>query len=217
MTLREPEVVDLGRGPARDLAREELARREYQLDRPGLVERARERLQEWLGELLDGAAGAAPGGWPGLVALLLVLVALVVAVRLRVGPLARDHREGALFDGAGRRRTAREHRAAADAHAAAGRFAEAVRERLRALVRGLEERGLLDARPGRTAGEAAAAAGRALPALAGDLAGAARLFDGVAYGRRPATAEQDAWLRALDERVRAARPEPAAAPTGAAR
>ena len=58
------------------------------------------------------------------------------------------------------------HRAAAEALAAQGHLAEAVRERLRAVVRALEERGVLDPRPGRTSGEVARDAGAAAPALA---------------------------------------------------
>ena len=58
--------------------------------------------------------------------------------------------------------------------------------------------------------EAAAEAGAALPSLAGDLRQAARLFDDIWYGGRPAGPDTDARLRAVDERVRAARPQPVA-------
>lgn len=60
-------------------------------------------------------------------------------------------------------RSAADHRTAAEAHAAAGRWTEAVQERMRAVVRSLEERTLLDPRPGRTADEAAAEASVSLP------------------------------------------------------
>ena len=53
-----------------------------------------------------------------------------------------------------------------------------------AVIRGLEERTILDRRPGRTADEAAAAAASALPPLATELTFAAELFDAVTYGRR---------------------------------
>ena len=75
--------------------------------------------------------------------------------------------------------------AAADAHAARGEWADAVRERLRAVVRSLEERAVLDERPGRTADEAAAEAGTALPTCADDLRRSARLFDDI-WGARNA-------------------------------
>ena len=199
--------VELGRDEAARLAREELAKQVYRDAGPGLVERLVRWLLEEAGKLLDGVAGVSPGGYSGLVVVLLLVAAAVVAVRLKVGPLGRRAaRDEALF--VGRIRTAAQHRAAADAHAAAGAWAEAVRERLRAVVRSLEERAVLDERPGRTADEAAADAGRALPGCAAGLRAAAVLFDEVWYGGRPAGPESYAALRDLDARVQAARPDP---------
>ena len=198
--------VDLGRDEAAQLAREELAKQVYRDAGPGLVERLVRWLLEQAGRLLDGAAGVSPGGYSGLVVVLLLVAAAVVAVRLKVGPLGRRAaREEALF--IGRTRTAAQHRAAADAHAAAGAWAEAVRERLRAVVRSLEERAVLDERAGRTADEAAAEAGRALPSCAAGLRAAAVLFDEIWYGGRPAGPESYAALRDLDAQVQAARPD----------
>jgi len=198
--------VDLGRDEAAQLAREELAKQVYRDAGPGLVERLVRWLLEQAGRLLDGAAGVSPGGYSGLVVVLLLVAAAVVAVRLKVGPLGRRAaREEALF--VGRTRTAAQHRAAADAHAAAGAWAEAVRERLRAVVRSLEERAVLDERAGRTADEAAAEAGRALPGCAAGLRAAAVLFDEIWYGGRPAGPESYAALRDLDAQVQAARPD----------
>jgi hypothetical protein len=201
--------VEPGRAEAAQLAREELAKQVYRDAGPGLVERLVRWLLDQAGGLLDDVAGVSPGGYAGLVVVLLLVVVAVVAVRLKVGPLGRQvARDEALFTG--RARSAAEHRAAADAHAAAGQWADAVRERLRAVVRSLEERAVLDERPGRTADEAAADAGLALPSCADGLRRAARLFDEIWYGGRPAGPESDATLRALDERVRATRPERAA-------
>jgi len=198
--------VDLGRDEAAQLARDELAKQVYRDAGPGLVERLVRWLLEQAGRLLDGAAGVSPGGYAGLVVVLLLVAAAVVAVRLKVGPLSRRAtREEALF--VGRTRTAAQHRAAADAHAATGAWAEAVRERLRAVVRSLEDRAVLDERPGRTADEAAAEAGRALPDCAAGLRAAAVLFDEVWYGGRPAGPASYAALRDLDAQVQAARPE----------
>jgi len=199
--------VDLGRDEAAQLARDELAKQVYRDAGPGLVERLVRWLLEQAGRLLDGAAGVSPGGYAGLVVVLLLVAAAVVAVRLKGGPLGRRAtRDAALF--VGRTRTAAQHRAAADAHAAAGAWAEAVRERLRAVVRSLEERAVLDERPGRTADEAAAEAGRALPSCAAGLGSAAVLFDEIWYGGRPAGPESYAALRDLDAQVQAARPDP---------
>ena len=197
--------VELARDEAARLAREELAKQVYRDAGPGLVQRVVGWLIERAGKLFDEVAGVSPGGYAGIAVVLLLVVAAVVAVRLKVGPLGRrEAGEQALFSG--RARTAAEHRAAADAHAAANEWAEAVRERLRAVVRSLEERAVLDERPGRTADEAAAEAGVALPAVAAELRRAARLFDDIWYGGRPAGPESDAALRGVDEQVRAARP-----------
>ncbi len=206
--------VELGREAAQQAAREELAKQVYRDAGPGLVERVLGWLYDRAVDLLDGAAGVSPGGYAGVAVLVLLLVAAVVAVRLRVGPLGR--REAAalpLF--AGRERTADEHRSAAAAHAAAGEWAEAVRERLRAVVRSLEERSVLEPRPGRTADEAAHEAGLALPTCASALRSGARLFDEVWYGGHPAGPGSDETLRALDRQVADARPVRADAPSGA--
>ncbi|MCY7373954.1 MAG: DUF4129 domain-containing protein [Spirochaetaceae bacterium] len=196
--------VDLGREAAQEAAREELAKQVYREAGPGLVERAVRWLYGRLADALDEVAAVSPGGYVGVVVVLLLLVAAAVAIRLRVGPMGRRAAlDESLF--VGRERSADEHRAAADSHARAGEWAEALRERLRAVVRSLEERAVLEPRPGRTADEAAAQAGAALPSCAAELAAAARLFDDVWYGGRPAGPEADASLRELDRTVRAAR------------
>lgn len=203
--------VDLGREAAQEAAREELAKQIYRDAGPGLTERVLRWLYEQAANLLDDVAGVSPGGYAGLAVVLLLLATAVVAVRLRVGPLGRRQAtDRSLFVGG--ERSAAEHRAAAEAHARAGEWAEAVRERLRAVVRSLEERAVLEPRPGRTADEAAAEAGAALPTCAADLRAAARLFDEVWYGGRPTGPEGYAALRALDDAVRAARPTTPAAP-----
>ena len=199
--------VELGREEAARLAQQELSKQVYQERRPGLWQRLVRWLLDQAGELLDRVAGVSPGGRSGLVVLALLVVVAIVAVRLRVGPFGRRSPvDPALFTG--RVRTADEHRAAADAHADRGEWAEAVRERLRAVVRSLEERAVLDERPGRTADEAAAEAGAVLPSCADDLRRATRLFDDVWYGGRPADPTGDAALRALDEKVRGTRAVP---------
>ena len=203
--------VELAREAAQQAAREELAKQVYRDAGPGLTERFLRWLYEKATDLLDGAAGVSPGGRLGLLVLLLLLVAAFVAVRLRVGPLGRRQAVArALFTGADR--SAADHRAAADRHAAAGEWAEAVRERLRAVVRDLEERAVLEPRVGRTADEAAREGGAALPACARELADGARVFDEIWYGGRPATADHDGLLRDLDRLVRDARPAMEAAP-----
>jgi len=100
----------------------------------------------------------------------------------------------------------------ADQLAAAGRFAEAVRERLRAIVRDLIERGVLPYTPGWTVTELAAAAAAARPALAQALRGAAEVFSEIWYGLRPANASDDAAMREHAQRVQAVLATPVGTP-----
>jgi len=85
----------------------------------------------------------------------------------------------------------------ADRFAAQGRFAEAVRERLRALVRLLVDRRVIEHHPGWTVTELAAEAGRAAPAAGQPLGAAGTVFSDIWYGQKPATAEDDATMRSL--------------------
>lgn len=197
--------IDVGRAEAADAARRELAKAVYDDARPSLPQRILEWVIGKIQDLFSSLAGATPGGYVGLVVLLL-LVALVVAVIIwRVGrPRRTATAEVPLF--VGRVRSAAEHRAAADAAAAAGDWDEAVRQRFRAIVRSLEERDVLEPRPGRTADEAASVAAVAMPSCAAGLRAAARSFDDIAYGYRARDQRSDRDLRELDEQLAATRP-----------
>jgi hypothetical protein len=105
----------------------------------------------------------------------------------------------------------------ADRLAAQGRYAEAIRERLRAMVRLLVERGVIEDRPGWTVTELSAAAGLALPAVAPPLREAATVFSDVWYAQRPATADLDARMRALAQQLQLDRRPVWAAATGGSR
>ncbi|MFH8710825.1 DUF4129 domain-containing protein [Streptomyces zaomyceticus] len=206
--------VDISRVPAREAAERELSDPGYHENDPNLLQRGLERFWEWIEDLFGAASGATPGGVLGLVVVILLVVAVLAALWWRLGT---PHRapgttgDSLFTDGP---RTARDHRAAADRHAAAGRWNEAVQERTRAIVRSLEERALLDPRPGRTADEAAAEAGRSLPAHADDLRLAVRAFDDVTYGGR--TADEPAYRRVeeLDSALERTRPTLDTASTG---
>ncbi|WP_116045154.1 DUF4129 domain-containing protein [Amycolatopsis palatopharyngis] len=198
--------VEIDREAAREAARAELADPVYAEAQPSWFD----RLVKWgldrIGEMIDGVTGLVPGGPVGLVVLVLVLAAIVVVIRLRVGKLARGRRSGDTPVFAGRVRSVADHRAGAERALAAGDTGEAVRERFRALVRGLEERGVLDERSGRTADEAAVDAGHVLPGEAERLRRAAVLFDDVHYGGRNVDQQAYQWLADLELSVSAARP-----------
>jgi hypothetical protein len=192
--------VDIDRDTAQQAAARELAKPEYAAARPSPAARAWRWLVDEITELLDHASQRSPHGYLGLIALVVVLLLVIVAVRLRLGRIGRGAgRPGGLLGSA--EVTTADHRRAADAHAAVGEWAEALRERLRAVACELEEQDLLQFRPGRTAAELAAEAGRALPGHADQLRRAAEEFADVWYGGRPASPEMDARVRELDAAV----------------
>lgn len=194
--------VDPDRETAHRWLLEELSRPEYSTA-PSLLE----RLLRWFQDLFDGLT-LGEGRFP-LAFVIVVLVVVVAAVAWWVaGPVRltrRRRRSVVVLDGD--ERTAAQLRDSADAAAARGDWSAAVLDRFRALVRSLEERVVIDERPGRTAQEAAHDAAVRLPAVAGELHDAAGLFDDVCYGTLPAGPGDDSRLRDLDERVRQLRPE----------
>ncbi|MFD0685309.1 DUF4129 domain-containing protein [Actinomadura fibrosa] len=213
----------IGRDEAREAARRELDKQIYERDTPSWLERTWDRFADWLRDLFSHAgqpnAHGNGGGWMSIAIIIVILVAAIALVvwlmwgrgnlRSRRAPLLEDEPSTAL-----------DHREAAERHAAAGEWAEAIRERLRAIARDLEERAVLGPRPGRTADELAAEAGAAVPELADELRAGVLIFDDVWYGDRPGTPDGYGRLRALDERLQAARPKPLEsddlAPAGAA-
>ncbi|MFE9958249.1 DUF4129 domain-containing protein [Micromonospora sp. NPDC005299] len=85
----------------------------------------------------------------------------------------------------------------ADRLAAEGRYAEAVRERLREMVRLLVARQLVEPRPGLTVTELTAAVARVRPEVRPTLHTAAAIFSDLWYAQRPATAAHDHRMRDL--------------------
>jgi hypothetical protein len=200
----------VGRDQAREIAHRELQKQIYHRDEPSFLDRLLRRISDWLDSVLDHAPGNHTGGsgsWTALVVLLLLLVLIAAAVWWRIGNVRRNaaERESLLDD---EPTTAGDHRTAAERHAAAGEWPEAIRERLRAIARDLEERVIVEPRPGRTADELAAEAGAALPGHADELAAGVQIFDDVWYGGRTGDADGYRRLTELDERLRSARPVP---------
>lgn len=193
-----------GRDQARELARAELSRKAYADAQPPALLRLVRFVLEQFQQLVSSASDAVPGGAVGLVLLALLIGGLIAVIVVRLRPAtSRSGSAALLFEGTAL--TAQQHRQRADAAAAAGDFAEAVRERLRAVVRELESRGVLDPRPGRTADEVAGEAGSVVPALAGPLRRGATVFDEVWYGGRVADAASYQGLVELDRTVRTSR------------
>jgi hypothetical protein len=92
----------------------------------------------------------------------------------------------------------------ADRLAAEGRYAEAIRQRLRDTIRDLTAAGIVAPQPGWTAAELAAVASARRPAVAWPLGSATELFSEIWYGDRPAQQVQDDRMRDLTGQVREA-------------
>jgi type II secretory pathway pseudopilin PulG len=199
MAPGHPVPPGIHRIPAQRLARRELARSMYHTS---FLTRLDRDLFGWLNRLSIGPVKA---GWWTLIALIIVLVLVIAGVLAWIGPLGRSRRARAGAVLAGARLTADDHRQAAQRLADDGDFARAIVERVRAIAVELESRGVLLPRPGRTASELAAEAGRSLPGSAAGLRDAARLFDDVRYGGRAGTRAGYQQVSDLDQSIRTTR------------
>jgi hypothetical protein len=191
--------VEIDRDAAHDAAQRELSKTIY--PRASLTERLLDFLNDLLYKLaVEGAS--IPGGWFTLaVLLLLVAVAAVVAVRIAMRTMRTNRgRDSALFGT--HELTSAEHRASAERLAAQGNWSAAIRHRLRAVARHLEETGVLNPVPGRTATELARDAGAAVTGLTGELRRAAEAFNDVTYGERPGTESGYRLIADLDDHLR---------------
>lgn len=176
------------RDGAREAAQRELSKGIYHRNDDPWPLRLIHAVQRWIGDLVHSASKHAPGGGAGAVALLLAALALFAFVWWRVGLVRRTPAaERPVLEG--RTRTSADLLREAEASAVGGRWAEALVARMRALAMTVEERGLVDPRPGRTADELAAEIALALPAAGEAGRHAAAAFDAVVYGKRDATRE----------------------------
>lgn len=189
-------TIDIDRDAAHEAAQRELSKPIY--PRPSLSDRLTEWLDEFLYRLIMKGSSI-PGGWFTIALLaLLVVVAFVVAVRIARGTMRTNRGADQGLFGI-HELSAAEHRATAEGHAAQGNWAAAIRHRLRAVARQLEESGVLNPLPGRTANELARDAGELLPGFAPDLRRAATVFNDVTYGERPGTEAEYRMVADLDD------------------
>ncbi len=204
--------VDLTREQAQRLAELELSDPAYRAARPSLIEQAITWLVEWVQRVAGRASDLAPGGWIGILGLVLLVVVLAIFVRWRLGPVSRS--AGLTFT-VDPETSAAQYRTHADELAAAGQWDGAVSERMRALVRASQERGLIDAHPGWTADEVATEVGQRVPDARAALDAAARTFDEVRYGGRPGSPAAYGAIADADDQVSAASVVGAGSPPGA--
>jgi hypothetical protein len=199
--------VDPGSPQAQDWIRNELARPEYQAAKPTWFDVASKAVQDWLEALFSGPSGDA--GPVLLVVVVLIIAALIVVAfvvfgRPRVNRRA-DSARRSLF-GADDARSADELRRSAAGAARSADWPLAIEEQFRAIAAALDERTLVEVRPGTTANEFAARAARAAPAQAAALRQAARTFDEVRYLDRPGSEAGFLQLVALDQDLQRLRP-----------
>ncbi|WP_204806330.1 DUF4129 domain-containing protein [Mycobacterium riyadhense] len=191
--------IDIDRDAAHEAAQRELNKPIYPKDSLA------NQINDWINELLYRLvekANSVSGGWLTVTVLIaLLVVAVIVAVRIARRTM-RTNRGGdyQLFDVG--QLTAAQHRATAEGYADEGNWAAAIRHRLRAVARQLEETGVVTPVAGRTANELANDAGAALPHLTGELTRAATAFNDVTYGERPGTQAAYQMIADLDDHIR---------------
>lgn len=200
--------IDIDRDAAHQAAQTELDKPIYS------KASAWQQFIDWINETLYRLlqkTSTIPGGWfTAMVLLILLVIAVIVAIHLARRTM-RTKRGGdyVLFEAA--QLTAAQHRALAESSAAEGNWAAAIRHRLRAVARQLEETGVLEPAPGRTANELAVAAGAALPHLSAELSESATAFNDVTYGEQPGTQAAYQMIVDLDDHLRSRVPAAASA------
>ncbi|MDV3296078.1 MAG: DUF4129 domain-containing protein [Brachybacterium paraconglomeratum] len=202
-----PAAPRLGPDEARERILEELAKDEYD-DSPGFVAWLLGAIEDWLARMVDGVDGSSAMQTVVAVLLALLLAAVVVLVLRRTGLLRRSPALAvdAALD-AEPVLSGEELRGAARDAIDAGRTDDGTVLALRALVRDLEERTLLDVATGMTAHEAATRAALTFPDLRGRLQRGADAFDTAAYSVRSVGAKPAEDMLRLAEYIAETSPD----------
>lgn len=202
-----PAAPRLGPDEARERILEELAKDEYD-DSPGFVAWLLGAIEDWLARMVDGVDGSSAMQTVVAVLLALLLAAVVVLVLRRTGLLRRSPALAvdAALD-AEPVLSGEELRGAARDSIDAGRTDDGTVLALRALVRDLEERTLLDVATGMTAHEAATRAALTFPDLRGRLQRGADAFDTAAYSVRSVGAKPAEDMLRLAEYIAETSPD----------
>lgn len=196
--MQVPPSIDPG--DAERAARAVLSDRKYiEAARPPTL---RERFFDWVGEQITELLQAlSSGGGRGIVAWIIVgvFVAVIGFLLFRllgtVDPVRKVRPSPEIDVSLFANRSADEWMRAAEAAETAGEWSEGLRCRHRALVAELLERDLIDRRPGRTAADISRLGAQRVPAAAGDLDVATRIFEDVWYGWTEADASvRDAFV-----------------------
>jgi hypothetical protein len=189
---------------ARRWAEQELTDPSYAAAEPTPIDRVAQAVGDAIAAFfeqpLTGSWGPAAAVIATVVVLAVILGAFLVWGRPRATARVRTTAASDLFgDAAGR--SADDLREDAAARAASGEWTEAVSAAVRALARGLDERGIVSIPPGATVQAFARAASARFPGEAAALARCAADFDDVRYLRRPGNRETYQRVRELDDRL----------------
>ncbi|OBK10232.1 DUF4129 domain-containing protein [Mycobacterium asiaticum] len=191
--------IDIDRDAAHEAAQRELNKPIY--PEHSVTDQIVDKINEFLMRLLQKTSQVSGGWFTVTVLLILVVIGVIVAVHIARRTMRTNRgRDHGLFDAG--QLTAAQHRATAESFAAEGNWSAAIRHRLRAVARELEETGVLTPVPGRTANELATNAGTALPHLTAELTQAATAFNDVTYGERPGTQAAYQLISDLDDHLR---------------
>ncbi len=190
---RPPEAV-------RDAIGEVLSRAEYRRPAPGLVQRLRDAVFDFIERMLGALVGGGRGTVIAWIIVAVALLAMAVVVARFGRSVTRDPGRG-VTSVATARRGAAEWWADAEAAERAGQWRQALRCRYRALVAELADRGLVEEVAGRTAGEYRAEMAGAAPGVASSFAGATDLFERAWYGDRPTGEDEARRFRGLADEV----------------
>ncbi|WP_193105300.1 DUF4129 domain-containing protein [Brachybacterium sp. FME24] len=205
MILAGPPPLDPDEARSRTL--DELSKAEYD-DSPGFIQWLLGVIERWLADLVDGIDGSSAAQAGIAVLLLLVLLVVAVLVLRRTGLIRRSHTLAVATElDAEPVLTAAELRASARSAITAGQLDDGTVLALRALVRDLEVRTLLDVTAGMTAHEAAGRAARSYPDLRGRLLRGADAFDTAAYSHREPSPKQADDLLRLAEYISESAPD----------
>ena len=192
---------------ARGWLEDELAQGRYQEAEPNFLERIATAVLEWLGSIFADLRPLEAG--PGTLLLALGAAVVIAAAVWLVKPRlnARNKRVGSGVFTGDTVRTALEHRQLAAAAASSQEWDIALTERLRAVIRSAEERGIIDRQPGRTAGETGVQLRAAFGAVGSDTLWLADRFNEVHYGNQPADESDYRRASAVDDVLAGARPD----------
>lgn len=186
---------------------EELSRGKYDTG-PGLLDRLLAALEDLIARWVAGVGHGSAVSILVLVLILLALAALTVLLLRRTGLVRRSAavRVATGLD-ADPTLSAAQLRGRARILLEEGDLDESVVVSLRALVRDLQERTVLEVTRGMTAHEASVAAAAAFPDVAGRLTRTAGAFDTAAYSRRHVDPKQAEDAVLLAEYLHEARPD----------